>query len=301
MSGAWRLSWTVLACAVVAGIGVVDYLTGVDVGFSLFYLMPVVAAGYRLGTTSALLVGVLASLTWFVADMGLRPDEYLGYALWNGATRLGMYGGIAVLLGTLQRERAHLAVTNDKLRAVLLETEHLARTDALTGLANARAFREQLEVDTSRAARGSPLCLAYVDLDNFKQVNDRFGHAGGDEVLRKVGDILRGSLRKGDIPARLGGDEFAIVLWDAGPIEAAAIARRVIEQITRLGENYAGTNLGASVGIASLKEAPETVAGLLTTADNLMYEVKRAGKGHVKVLEVPFDRATRSDQTDLDH
>jgi diguanylate cyclase (GGDEF)-like protein len=159
--------------------------------------------------------------------------------------------------------------------------------DALTGLCNRRHFHELAERRLEEARRsGHPAALCFVDLDNFKGLNDSAGHAQGDAALKEVARILKSDSRPHDVIARLGGDEFA--LWLEGADEAGATARakrlfeRVVELLPLVIEG--GKPLGFSIGIAVYAPgSDETVDGLVARADDAMYAVKRAGKGHFVV------------------
>lgn len=159
----------------------------------------------------------------------------------------------------------------------------MSRTDPLTGAFNRRAFLEDLDRRLKRLWRaGGAGALLFVDLDNFKPVNDRRGHALGDQVLMTVADILRGQTRPTDVVARLGGDEFAVWLEDADTDIARAKARDFLSGTAGLHTLSASADLplGMSVGIAVCEAGTvETVADLTARADAAMYEAKRAGKG----------------------
>ncbi|WP_181448480.1 sensor domain-containing diguanylate cyclase [Paraburkholderia phytofirmans] len=157
-----------------------------------------------------------------------------------------------------------------------------ARHDVLTGLPNRRYLREQLEWKLSRCAddHDPALAVMYLDLDSFKQVNDGFGHAAGDEVLKMVGERLRRTLRQGELVARLGGDEFAIVLETSTMSSTAGLAQRIIQQLS---EPYAlsggaTVKIGVSIGIAFATEH-EPLELLKKRADAALYDAKKAGKG----------------------
>lgn len=161
--------------------------------------------------------------------------------------------------------------------------ETLSRTDDLTGLLNRRAFAEEVGRRFSHLQRmGRCGALLYVDLDNFKQVNDVHGHQRGDEALVALAEILSGGSRVGDIPARLGGDEFALWLEETDAAAAEAKARTLLEQARSL-RAYSGspdTPLGISIGIALSDPAlDESIDELLARADEAMYAVKKGGKG----------------------
>lgn len=168
-----------------------------------------------------------------------------------------------------------------------------ARIDALTGLRNRAAFEEALSGATAAFERkGQPMALLLVDLDDFKAVNDTYGHGTGDELLRAVGGILRGSCRPYDAPSRYGGDEFAVVFSQTGGDEAKGVARRVLRAVT--GAEVRGPHgpirADASGGLVS---TPPKASGsipaiaLLEAADEALYRAKRAGGGRVVVAEPP--------------
>ncbi len=275
-----KLASGALASVGIAGICFVDVISGPDFGMSLFYLVPVAATGWWAGRTTTVLVALLAAIAWLLADALVRPASNWPVSSWNGATRLVMYCAIGLFTAVMKRDRVLMS------RLFAAETA-LARTDGLTGLSNGRAFRLALDerIPTGRAERGD--CLLYLDLDNFKQVNDRFGHAAGDAVLSEVGALLRTSIRDGDIAARMGGDEFAVLLRNVAESEVPELGQRIVAAISRLAERYPGTGLGASVG-AIVSRAPLSAEEFLKLADGSMYEAKRAGKGRVEVQILPL-------------
>ena len=267
------------ALAAVALVGWLDYATGPAYGFSLFYLAPIVAIAGRHGRTPAVVVAVTAALAWFVSDLAWRDDVLP--SVWNGVTRLAIYVAMGVLVATLRVERA-------QLRRLLAHERELARTDALTGLMNGRAFLEHASAELARSRRsGAPIALCCLDVDNFKHVNDRFGHAAGDEVLREIAAVLTSSVRAGDRAARLGGDEFALLLADADAGTAGLVASRVITAISTLGARYEGTGLGMSIGISQVQDEVVSVDDLLRRADQAMYKAKASGKQRSVIADGP--------------
>ena len=165
---------------------------------------------------------------------------------------------------------------------------HQAAHDALTGLVNTSRFAEQAEQEVARARRsGRPVALLFVDLDDFKTVNDLHGHRIGDAVLVRTADRLRTCLREGDIAGRLGGDEFAVLLADLADLEEArAVAQRIVAAMaTPVEDGGAGAVVGASVG-GVVDWHPDSAEDLLAAADRAMYGVKRSGKNTALVHEV---------------
>ncbi len=183
---------------------------------------------------------------------------------------------------------AALAVRNATLHERI---SNMAVTDELTGLINRRRFLELLHAEVQRARRYErPISLLMLDLDNLKPVNDRYGHAAGDLVLRGVAQCLRQSLRETDVPARLGGDEFAVLLPETGEQAALAIAERIRicvgEQQVEVEGGRAGATL--SIGLVSRLSADLTeLPRILHQADEAMYEAKAAGRNQVAVAESP--------------
>jgi len=271
-----RIYGTVATAVAVAVIGWLDYVTGPDIGLSLLYLVPVALAGWYGGVTAAIFVGSFAGTVWLAADLGWRSDETaIAISLWNAFSRYVIYVSEGVLLAVVHRDR-------ERLRRLIVHQATLARTDSGTSLPNARAFMEAIEEELETAREnGDPVCVAYLDLDNFKSINDRFGHAAGDEVLQRVASALKRSIRGHDLAARLGGDEFAVLLRGVEPDVAQKVGERIAARIREIGTSYAEAALGATLGLAYFRAVPESAAVLLQAADGAMYAGKTTGKGRV--------------------
>jgi len=161
-----------------------------------------------------------------------------------------------------------------------------AVTDELTGLPNNRAFRETIDREASRAERfGHELSLIILDVDNFKSVNDTYGHLQGDEVLRAIGRLLRESQRTVDEPARYGGEEFVVALPETGTEGAVELAERLRERLAAeeipLLDGSGPLRVTASFGTATMPQSAATVRQLFAAADDALYEAKRSGKNRV--------------------
>jgi diguanylate cyclase (GGDEF)-like protein/PAS domain S-box-containing protein len=175
----------------------------------------------------------------------------------------------------LERYHRELEEANDQLRK-------LAVTDELTGLRNRRSFEERLVMEFSMARRRKrELSVLLIDVDNFKTINDRWGHAAGDEVLRRLGTILRTTVRLPDLPARYGGEEFVVLLPESGEESAMGLARRVMQRVAT--EDWDNEPLTISVGMAAMNESLESGFQLVELADEALYAAKRAGKNRVMV------------------
>jgi diguanylate cyclase (GGDEF)-like protein len=168
------------------------------------------------------------------------------------------------------------------------ELERLSVTDRLTELYNHGYFQQRLEEEIGRATRfNHTLSLIMLDIDNFKDFNDTYGHPRGDRVLQAVSGIIRSNLREMDVAARYGGEEFVIVLPETALEGAAAVAERIREGVEAYafvgGDDIAPVHRSISVGVASFPAHADTPSGLIEAADNAMYVAKREGKNRVRV------------------
>lgn len=255
-----------LCLGLVALLGLADYATGPELSSSVFYAVPAAIAAWFAGPAWALVTCVSAAFTWWFADFlqGVRYSHPL-IPVWNAAVRLAFFLIIVELLRRLRRA---------------LEAQRLlAETDALTGLANSRQFLRAVDAEVARSVRyGRPVALAYVDLDGFKGVNDRWGHHVGDQVLEVVGYVMRVSVRTTDQPSRLGGDEFAVLLTET-PAEQARVAVDKLRAELEAAMAERQWPVGFSIGVVTASGEVATGGELVRRADELMYEVKRSGKG----------------------
>jgi diguanylate cyclase (GGDEF)-like protein len=157
-----------------------------------------------------------------------------------------------------------------------------AMTDSLTGCLNHRGFHSQLQVEIDRARRyGRPLCMAMIDVDNFKSVNDRFGHQTGDNILAAIGASLTQLCRSSDVVGRVGGDEFAVVLPETELSAVVSFARR----LTQVNQHLLDGMLSFSIGVAQLNRGEPSSFNLLHDADAALYEVKRNGRDGIAFFD----------------
>jgi diguanylate cyclase (GGDEF)-like protein len=274
-----RTLTVLLVVAALAVVGLLDYVKGPWLSFALFYVSPVLAAAWFLGRGPALLAGMTAGLAWFEAEAWGHRGEPGRVLLWNSISRLVMLIAMAAMVVRIREDRKRLKDVNARLAELLTGAEKLAREDPLTGLPNRRAFLERLSDELLRAKRNeTPVCIAYLDIDNFKHLNDQKGHVEGDLFLQHVAQAIRDTVRVTDVAARLGGDEFAVLFTDAKRIAVEPLAHRLLSRMRALGDRYPGLDLGASVGMAWLEAAPDGPQTLLQRADKAMYEAKSAGK-----------------------
>ncbi|MFH1112374.1 MAG: diguanylate cyclase [Pseudomonadota bacterium] len=247
-------------------IGVLDHFTGYEFSFSVFYLIPIALVSRRGDMKAAILISVLGAVTWLIADFTSgHPYSHTVMPTWNTLVRLAFFLIVAVSLV--------------RTRLLIESLKESTQTDILTGMANSRGFRERALREMKRAVRyNRPLSVAYVDLDNFKEINDTFGHSSGDELLVNVATVLRSSLRNTDLVARLGGDEFAVLLPETRPKLAQRIIGRLQSSLSKELAKARGGMVTASIGTVTFLSAPKSVDEMIQRADRVMYEAKKGGK-----------------------
>ncbi len=164
--------------------------------------------------------------------------------------------------------------------------EEAAFTDHLTGLANRRRFERQLRREVARTNRyAHPFCLLLIDLDEFKQINDSFGHATGDEVMRRVARVLQAETRGIDTAARIGGEEFAIILPETGFSAGVEVARRLRCSLKRAKMPEPVAQVTASFGVAEFPACARDAEELLRAADVALYRAKNRGRDRVEAAD----------------
>jgi diguanylate cyclase (GGDEF)-like protein len=273
-----RAAWALLILLSITGVGWLDASVDPDVGFSLFYLVPVAVAAWRWGLGPAMAAACLAGVTRFISGLMGRGEGAFLLVLWNSMNHLAVFMATGLFVALLRRERTRLAGLLSR------ETEN-ACTDPVTRLPNWRGLSEHLRREISRSLRHRvPLCVGYLDLDNFKKVNDRYGHGAGDKLLEKIGAVFTASIRPEDLAARVGGDEFVLVFNSPDPVAASRLGQRLIGKIESLGLEYPGCSLGASLGVACFHTPPEKPEELVSRADAAMYQAKNEKKGSVWVV-----------------
>ena len=200
---------------------------------------------------------------------------------------IALAGGVRLLIAGRSRAVILARRMTSALRRSQDQLRILATTDDLTGVCNRRHFLERAERELARTQRfHRPMSLLMIDLDHFKSVNDRHGHARGDAVLRQVGEILRCQTRGADLVGRMGGEEFAIMLVETDLSTALDIAERIREAVEHRAEVEGSEEhrLTVSLGVAQVESDNETVASLLKRADDALYAAKRRGRNRVEVV-----------------
>jgi len=224
--------------------------------------------------------------TQLVAFAALSEDELLaGHDV--AARSLIGYAALIVVMLTLAIGFLSRRALSDASRRRVLELRYAdanerARTDPLTGVANREAFEGHLRnAHASAANDGVPFVLAFLDVDRFKELNDRYGHETGDRALRRIADTIVGSVRRADVVARLGGDEFAVLMPGAAGVSTTRVFDNLRETL-KLAVGEEGWPISFSMGVVAFESAPARPRDAVALADRLMYEVKAAGRDDVR-------------------
>jgi diguanylate cyclase (GGDEF)-like protein len=269
-----KLFWGVVGLILVVILGIVDYLTGVEFSITLFYLIPIFLVVWFTNENLGLVISAASALTWFLTDYsnGLSYSNIAVY-VWNTLIRLGFFIVSSRLLSELRR--------------ALRVNQESARVDYVTGAASVRYFYEQVQIEISRYQRNKhPLTLVYIDLDNFKGINDRLGHITGDKVLRAVTESIQRQIRPTDILARMGGDEFALLLPETGDEEVKQVIGRIHSGlVTEMLRNRWIVTF--SIGVVTYNQIPKSVDEMVKMADGEMYLVKTNAKNGVHYRVYP--------------
>ena len=263
----WRALRLVVWAGLAAGVFLLNTRTPPELRLGILYVVPVLLAASSDGLGWGISFALATALLRFGVGIDQMPlDTLLQVRILNEVAYLAVVGVAIAGLSRLRRTQSQL--------------ELLATHDPLTTVLNARAFASQVAQELGRNRRyGRPLALIYLDLDDFKKVNDAHGHATGDAVLRLVADAMRSAVRQADVVGRLGGDEFGVLMPETDGSLAHAVANRLAGGIRTV---FRGTpSVTASIGVVAVSGTEAGSDELLRKADQAMYEAKRAGKDRV--------------------
>lgn len=242
--------------------------TDAEVTITSAALLPVLVAAWFGGRTSGFVIANLAVGMWLLLDLASdRPFSAVWVPWGNLVARFVVYNLVALLAAQVRGQ---------------FECEHQHATlDDLTGLNNRRAFLEECFREAERSRRYlRPLTVIFLDLDNFKALNDSQGHEVGDLALQVTAEAMRDSVRFCDYVARLGGDEFAVLLVEIDYLPALSVGHKISAAVT--GRLSKFPPVTASLGVAWFSQALQPFSTMIQAADELMYEVKKNGKGAVR-------------------
>jgi len=264
-----RGQWIALGLVLLLLVAAIDYVTGFRLRLTELYLVALLVLTWVIGRLFGVLMSIVACTSWaYLEAVNGRYIDNPSLLYWD-------WGG--VLFGFVV-----MVVALTELRKALDDAHFKSRKDTLTGLVNKGGFYQVVsaEIEVCRRYKRT-LSIAYIDCDNFKMVNDKFGHHVGDELLRVISKTMLRKLRSSDLPGRLGGDEFAVML----PETNAEACRMVIEMLQqRLLHEMKEHNwpVTFSIGIATFLRMPASIEDMIRQADKLMYAVKNSSKGAIK-------------------
>ena len=259
-----------LGVAVFGALTLLRFKSAPGLSYAVLYLVPISFFTWFIGLRSGIATALASAVLLLIFDIshGTRAHPY-----WDTLMNVGMFIFMVFILA--------------EVRGLYERERDLSRTDALTGLLNRRAFLEALERERARHRRfPRPLTLAYIDVDNFKGINDTQGHAAGDALLVVIARSMESSVRDVDSIGRLGGDEFAILMPETDA-EASKMAIKKVETILR--ESAAKQwPVTFSVGVMTFERVPDLAEEMLRLADELMYAVKQSGKNRSEFQKFPL-------------
>jgi len=249
-------------------IGFLEYIT-TDFYLIVFYLIPISLLIWVTRLRVGLIISFISALMWIGDDILESPMHVIRlYHIWNVVISFSFLSTYSYVLS--------------ELKNALEEERRLSRTDPLTDAYNDRAFCEISNMELDRARRyNHPITMVYFDLDNFKSVNDRFGHSVGNRLLVELVKTIKANIRTSDVVARLGGDEFAIMLPEISPEDVQVNLARLHKTLQELmvKNNWPVT---FSVGVVTYLTPPSLIDEMIRTVDDLMYSVKNDQKNMIK-------------------
>jgi diguanylate cyclase (GGDEF)-like protein len=253
----------------VALTGFVDYITGTALSFLLFYLVPVYFFVWFVTRRIGIAVSVICAITWIALNfLDKASAAVISYSYPNMSIEL-VFFFLATYMLCMLKEAMGI-------------NEELAQIDALTGAFNRNAFYGIATRELARLERYMrPITVAYVDIDNFKMINYRFGHRTGDELLRSVTDTMRKNLRRVDFISRFGGDEFTILLPETGAEAAQVVLSRIRNVLLNLMEKNEWP-VTFTFGTVTFLKAPASVEEMIKKVGSVMYGGKDAGSNTIE-------------------
>ena len=252
----------------------------------------VAVAMFRLRPRQCLFLGGWAALCVSAAQFGLVWSGEPGFSLQRGLTHFTVSTvslmALAVVAMWISAMRVRISRQSDELRQTLVQAQALATTDMLTGLLNRRAMTDQLESELARVSRsGNPVCVALIDIDHFKKVNDHYGHRMGDEVLRSFASLAQGDLRQVDQLGRWGGEEFLLMMPHVDASQAWVAVERLRNRIAAHPMGDSGNlTVTISAGLAQFSHG-ESLDRWIERADQALYQAKQSGRNRCLIAEQP--------------
>ena len=248
-------------------LGIIDKITGSEISFSIFYLIPILFVTWFSNRWVGVFISGASAIAWLMADL-MAGQIYSHWIIpyWNAIMRFALF-----LINVYILSRLKGALELEKM---------LSGIDPLTGMINGRCFIKLVNSELIRSNH-LPFTVAYMDFDNFKTVNDRFGHNEGDIVLSTAASIIRNNIRATDSVGRPGGDEFAILFPEMGAEESRGMIPKIHKSLLdAILENKWGITV--SIGAGTFKGSNFSAEEILRLTESLMYSVKDGGKNGIK-------------------
>jgi len=250
-------------------ISYIKYLTGPEWAMSAFYIFPIILVTWNVGIGTGILLSLMSAISWLMADlMALDLFSNPRVPFINETFRLVVFLVIAFIIF--------------KLKIAFENQQELAGTDPLTLVLNRRAFYPLADLELNNARRyKTPTSFVYLDIDDFKKINDHFGHRTGDTLLCSVAKTIKTNIRAIDIIVRFGGDEFGVLLSNTNADSACQVVEKLKQNLAELVQNQEWP-VTFSIGIATYLMPPENNDEMIDAADAQMYIAKQEGKNRVR-------------------
>jgi diguanylate cyclase (GGDEF)-like protein len=255
-------------CIFIIILTLLNFYTRSEVALSILLIVPIYIVAWYVGPFSSIIISFVSAISWDLNDIysGIAFSHYVVPYL-NTLIRFNVFTIICLFLMEIKEQ--------------LNQIGYLADTDGLTGLANNRFFHENIKIEAMRNKRYKrPFTIAYMDVDNFKTVNDTNGHDTGDRLLRDIANTLRTNVRNTDIIARIGGDEFAVLLPETD-YSGSEKALNKISNSLQMTMNLNRWPVTFSFGAITFNEALIDSKHMAKAVDNVLYKVKNSGKNNI--------------------
>jgi diguanylate cyclase (GGDEF)-like protein len=275
-----KVNIVMLGIGLVLLLGLADWWTGTEMALTIFYLLPIYVVTWFTGLHAGILVALLSAVVWLAAD--LLAGQAYSHPLtpfWNTAAQAGIFLIATGLLAELKLKRE--------------QHEQATHIDLLTKVANRRHFYQLAAMELARAHRHrQPLTIVYLNVDDFKGINERFGHHIGDLLLSMVASTIQRHLRRTDIVARIGNDEFAILMPETAQPAAEEVTTRLRAVLLDLmrAQRWPVT---FSIGVLTFLTPPESVEMMVRSTDALIRSVRAGGRDMIRYTAVAPEPATQ--------
>lgn len=256
------LAINIILCVILGWIG---WFIGNEFSFSIFYIIPVLLTAWYTDKINSIFISFFAALTWLIGDLFAGRSYSLPFIPYiNAIARAILFLAFSSLVLIVKKQLSH-------------ETKS-ANEDFITKISNSRAFFNYAKMEITRLERyKKSFTLAYFDIDNFKFINDNYGHNTGNIILADLAHTIKKNIRPTDVVARLGGDEFAILLIETSPAQARTIIEK-LQKIMKICMKKKNMLVTFSFGVVTFLKPPDSVDDMIKKADDLMYSAKREGK-----------------------